>query len=104
MINRAVDARATGHQEFSSRALVKIVPIMLLLLGPLFLILVCVGYRVFVKTKKAQANNRSRGLSSRRHSRQSRDDVLGVEELQQQDDERMTDTAEENRQRETEIN
>jgi len=56
MINHAVDARATGHQEFSSRALVKIVPIMLLLLGPLFLILVCVGYRVFVKTKKAQAN------------------------------------------------
>jgi len=55
LFNRAVHARATGHQEFSSRALVTIVPIMLLLLGPLFLILVCVGYRVFVKTKKAQA-------------------------------------------------
>lgn len=43
-----------GHQEFSSRALVTVVPIMLLLLGPLFLVLVCVGYRVFIKTKRAQ--------------------------------------------------
>ncbi|CAI6361760.1 unnamed protein product [Macrosiphum euphorbiae] len=81
---------------------------MLLLLGPLFLILVCVGYRVFVKTKKAQAVNRLRGLS-RRNSRQSRDGTpvrIGDEELQQQpgpDDERR-DTAEEGHQRETEIN
>lgn len=43
-----------GHQEFSSRALVTLVPIMLLLLGPLFLVLICVGYRVFVRTKKAE--------------------------------------------------
>ncbi|VVC32247.1 Hypothetical protein CINCED_3A022608 [Cinara cedri] len=95
------------HQEFSSRALVIVVPIILLLLGPLFVILVCVGYRVFVKTKRANALKRSQNASRR----QSRDDDLTGDEERQQEDEAPPATAElptsvdvANGHRETEIN
>ncbi|XP_050546629.1 protein mesh-like isoform X2 [Daktulosphaira vitifoliae] len=46
------------NQEYSSRALVIVAPIMLLFLGPIFLCLVCVGYRVFIRTKKIQIDKK----------------------------------------------
>lgn len=47
-----------GQQEFSSRTLWIVIPIMTLIIGPLFLLLVCAGYRMLISQLGGSAANR----------------------------------------------